>query len=255
MSFLRYFIGVLFSFFLMQDALYAQDSATVKWETVSRKTGDKKFELIFSGKIKTNWHLYAKASQADEIAGVLISLNDSSVQQSNPQVITNYRNIDDQVFGKKMEVGSDSIRIVLPITFSNEVVSPVRVNVSYYTGYKDNFIPEEQKFYVELEGAVVKKTTNRILIPSIDINNPVDKSGVVSETKSQSLFAIFGLGFIGGLLALFLPCFFPMIPLTVSFLPREPFLKKPVSAMLSYMAFSSLPSMYSLPFLSILLKN
>ncbi|MEI2747879.1 MAG: hypothetical protein V9E88_03855 [Ferruginibacter sp.] len=39
--------------------------------------------------------------------------------------------------------------LVLPITFSNEVVSPVRVNVSYYTGYKDNFIPEEQKFYVE----------------------------------------------------------------------------------------------------------
>ncbi len=226
MSFLRYIIGFVFSFFLMQDALYAQDSTTVKWETASRKTGDKQYELIFNGKIKTNWHLYAKASQADEIAGILISLNDSSIRQTQPQITTNYRNIDDQVFGKKMDVGFDSIRLILPITFSNEVVSPVRVNVSYYTGYKDNFIPEEQKFYVELEGAAVKKTANRILIPSIDINNPVDKSGVVSETKSQSLFAIFGLGFIGGLLALFLPCFFPMIPLTVSFFTKRAVSKK-----------------------------
>lgn len=37
----------------------------------------------------------------------------------------------------------------------------------------------------------------------------------------KSLWSIFGLGFIGGLLALLTPCVFPMIPLTVSFFTKS----------------------------------
>ena len=42
-----------------------------------------------------------------------------------------------------------------------------------------------------------------------------------SSEKSKTLFSIFGLGFIGGLLALLTPCVFPMIPLTVSFFTKK----------------------------------
>ncbi|SHI89318.1 protein-disulfide reductase DsbD family protein [Flavobacterium terrae] len=40
-------------------------------------------------------------------------------------------------------------------------------------------------------------------------------------TEKSSLWKIFGLGFIGGLLALLTPCVFPMIPLTVSFFTKS----------------------------------
>jgi thiol:disulfide interchange protein DsbD len=43
--------------------------------------------------------------------------------------------------------------------------------------------------------------------------------------KSKTLFSIFGLGFIGGLLALLTPCVFPMIPLTVSFFNKQNYKK------------------------------
>ena len=41
------------------------------------------------------------------------------------------------------------------------------------------------------------------------------------SSPSRTLFNIFGLGFIGGLLALLTPCVFPMIPLTVSFFTKK----------------------------------
>ena len=39
--------------------------------------------------------------------------------------------------------------------------------------------------------------------------------------ESKSLWNIFGLGVLGGLLALLTPCVFPMIPLTVSFFTKK----------------------------------
>ncbi len=40
-------------------------------------------------------------------------------------------------------------------------------------------------------------------------------------TEAKSLWRIFILGFLGGLAALFMPCIFPMIPLTVSFFTKQ----------------------------------
>ncbi len=42
-----------------------------------------------------------------------------------------------------------------------------------------------------------------------------------STAGSGSLWSIFGLGFLGGVLALLTPCVFPMIPLTVSFFTKN----------------------------------
>jgi thiol:disulfide interchange protein DsbD len=54
-----------------------------------------------------------------------------------------------------------------------------------------------------------------------DLWSPVIKElssyGEQNETSNKSLWAIFGLGFLGGLIALFTPCVWPIIPMTVSF--------------------------------------
>ncbi|MGB3801411.1 MAG: thioredoxin family protein, partial [Lewinella sp.] len=42
-----------------------------------------------------------------------------------------------------------------------------------------------------------------------------------AATRGQSLWSIFGLGLLGGLFALIMPCIFPMIPLTVSFFTKS----------------------------------
>ncbi|MCJ8208380.1 thioredoxin family protein [Mucilaginibacter sp. RS28] len=42
-----------------------------------------------------------------------------------------------------------------------------------------------------------------------------------SHQAKQTLWAIFGAGFLGGLAALFMPCIFPMLPLTVSYFTKK----------------------------------
>jgi thiol:disulfide interchange protein len=58
-------------------------------------------------------------------------------------------------------------------------------------------------------------------LPKVDLSAPVIASGSgTTLNKGTTLWTIFLLGFIGGLLALLTPCVFPMIPLTVSYFTK-----------------------------------
>jgi thiol:disulfide interchange protein DsbD len=46
-------------------------------------------------------------------------------------------------------------------------------------------------------------------------------SSIVSNQKSQTLWEIFIAGFLGGLLAITMPCIYPLLPLTVSFFTKK----------------------------------
>ena len=60
-------------------------------------------------------------------------------------------------------------------------------------------------------------------INNLDITNPIADCGgdEALSSEKKSYWLIFGLGFIGGLIALLTPCVFPMIPLTVSFFTKK----------------------------------
>lgn len=80
---------------------------------------------------------------------------------------------------------------------------------------------------VILDSAAAEKSelSNRLLIPSIDLNNPKANCAVGASSNitppTSGLWSIFLLGIIGGLVALLTPCVFPMIPLTVSFFTKK----------------------------------
>ena len=82
---------------------------------------------------------------------------------------------------------------------------------------------ESLDFNVEMEGGV--ETTTIIKIPSIDIKNPTSSCGD-DGTSGKSIFTIFLLGLVGGLIALLTPCVFPMIPVTVSYFTNKSHNKK-----------------------------
>lgn len=52
-------------------------------------------------------------------------------------------------------------------------------------------------------------------------NKEILNTGNESSNGKSSLWVVFGLGFLGGLIALLTPCVFPMIPLTVSFFTKQ----------------------------------
>lgn len=76
------------------------------------------------------------------------------------------------------------------------------------------------------EDSIKEDTTAKELIEKVDSNEVVDSNAEIDENseddvKNLSLWALFLLGVGGGLLALFTPCVFPMIPMTVAFFTKE----------------------------------
>ena len=52
-------------------------------------------------------------------------------------------------------------------------------------------------------------------------NTDLLAASTAQDNGSSSIWNIFLLGFVGGLIALLTPCVFPMIPLTVSFFTKQ----------------------------------
>lgn len=131
-------------------------------------------------------------------------------------------------------------QIVQPIKWTGEVVGDsVRLTATIDKGWHLNIIELGDGFYMdEYEGTftetVAKADTIRVRYNACDnkmctapetwefVSN--SDSGLASNSESglaseegQSIWWIFVMGLLGGLLAIFTPCVWPIIPMTVSF--------------------------------------
>jgi thiol:disulfide interchange protein len=221
-------LSLLFLFFYSN----AQDSAYVQWTANGKKITDGNYEIHLKGTIKPQWHLYAKGKQVDGLEGIKISFSDSAIKSSDePRLTGNFKTIADVIFeNKPVEVAEGNIEVVQNINIAGDVPAKLKTVLLYNVAGKDEFIPEEQKVEINMEGGVDLSSSNMILIPAIDLNKPVNACGGTGiqskESGGNGLLTIFLLGFLGGLVALITPCVFPMIPLTVSFFTKKAATKK-----------------------------
>ncbi|MFZ1306452.1 MAG: cytochrome c biogenesis protein CcdA [Ferruginibacter sp.] len=212
--------------FFFQLPVFAQDSAAVTWQATGKKIAAGQYEIKLTGTIKAGWHVYAKANTAAGLEGFTITFSDSAIQKAGDQQITgNTKTIADKIFETQTEVIENSLVVLQKINLSGTVPAKLKVTLLFNTANNDAFIPEEKKIEIDMEGGVDVSSSNRILISTIDLNNPVNDCGgtgiTAEESASGGLLTIFLLGFLGGLVALITPCVFPMIPLTVSFFTKK----------------------------------
>jgi len=203
-------------------SLFSQDNAApFNWKVESQRIAPGSYELVFSTGPSGDWQLYSP-NQAIVLLTTELQFKDSAVLND----------------GKFSETGAvktapnslfDTVRIydsptewTTAINFKNKdsVPSQLRGILLYTYGKEpDFFYPSTPfSFTVSLEGGV--KSTARIKISSIDINNPLTPCGD-DGTKNQSILKIFLLGILGGLIALLTPCVFPMVPVTVTFFTKK----------------------------------
>lgn len=216
----------IFAFFLFYGVTYAQDSTYVKWHSGIKKLPDNKYEIKLTGSIKPGWHLYSSVNETEGLTGILIDYEDSSVKKDPVKIGGNIFHIQDPIFEKRnIQVCSDSISILQVINYDRKPAPVIKLNLNYYVGYNENFIPEETRITIILDESAVVKTMNRVLIPTINLKKPLSECGASSSPFSNpgsgGLINLFFLGFLGGLIALLTPCVFPMIPLTVSFFTKK----------------------------------
>lgn len=214
----------------------------VKWKTSVEKISEDEFYLIMKATIEENWHVYSQYT-AD---GGSLPIEIVKAEETN----------DYELKGKALE--SETIKKfneVFKVTetfFDNEAILKQRIKLSNIdvskvtlnlTGQvcKEACLQIDEVFTFSLSAE--NENTNSGIIPTVDnasINsmlygmttedlsvssvkceNEVTSNASALQSGGKSLWNIFGLGFLGGLLALLTPCVFPMIPLTVSFFTKK----------------------------------
>ncbi|WP_406683614.1 thioredoxin family protein [Seonamhaeicola sp. MEBiC1930] len=211
---------------------FAQILEPVKWNTSVEKISDIEYDLIIEATIEKGWHVYSqyteeggslpieifkgKPEEGFEIIGKAVESD--TIRKYNEIFEVNESYFDDYaILKQRIKVNNGNLSEATLI-LTGQVCKEVCLQIN-----------EEFKFNLLSDNANISELNNEIkTIDNSAVNNklygmnPEEVSLIENEIKEEkSLWTIFGLGFLGGLLALLTPCVFPMIPLTVSFFTKS----------------------------------
>ena len=207
------------------------DSNPVTFTQDFRKISDTEYELIMKADIYEGWHVYSQKTDPGgslpsefrfEKEGEDYELIGETIES---ETIIEYSDIFevDETFFKDEAIFTQKIKLL------NPDVNQVNVNL-FYQVCKEVCIPADYDFSFVFDGSDASGMPTSIDERSqmmgsalqLDLKNKTLLKNVNDDiTVGSGLWKIFGLGFLGGLIALLTPCVFPMIPLTVSFFTKH----------------------------------
>ena len=212
----------------------------VTWGMLVEGKGSGRWELKFTATVQDGWYIYSQEGfGADGPIPTRIAL-DSALTHTK-LVGKPFEDGEGKVEGFDEIFGMNVRKYKQMVTFTREVevsdpLKDITGAVSYMVCNEEACVfPDPVKFTVNVAsgmatigspslGQLPPDTPScKYRLPNVDLHNPVIRATdeALSITRSgSSLWTIFLLGFIGGLLALLTPCVFPMIPLTVSFFTK-----------------------------------
>jgi thiol:disulfide interchange protein len=229
--FSRFFSTLLFV--LCSAALFAQNASNITWQSKIVKQDANTVEIEVNGVIKEGWWLYVNEDLLG-LTGLVATVQPGSpLTASLPKTTSIPKAIKDATFeNATTKVIEKNVIANFSVTSKNKLPASFEVLLKYDLGAVGEFLPQEEqsiKIVLNAQAAaqVEQAGANSMLLKNVDLNNPLANcktSGTVggsAEVASSGLWQIFGLGFLGGLVGLLMPCLFPMIPLTVSFFTKK----------------------------------
>ena len=222
-------LGLTSAFAQIQDPVQFK----AEWKSIS----DTEAQIVFTGVIDAGWHVYS--TDLPEGGPISATFNTDKMEgiELDGKLMPEGKEIEafDKVFDMKLRYFEEKATFVqkLKITASNYFIEGY---LEYGSCNDENCLPPtEAPFTFSGKGSASASATassdNKsetsaskvsTAVSTADYWSPViDKLNSFGEetaqTTNQSWIYIFFAGFIGGLLALFTPCVWPIIPMTVSF--------------------------------------
>ncbi|MCB0791498.1 MAG: thioredoxin family protein [Flavobacteriales bacterium] len=215
-----------------------QEDGPVHWSITVNEKGEGLWRLAFSAHVEEGWYVYSQRSHGDE-GPIPTSIRFDSLAQvevvgepleEGAHVLEAF----DEMFGMQVRKFKHDVAFLRDVRVDDPGASIGGV-INYMSCNDESCIfPDPLRFsIVPATGSVTigDRSTSDLAVrdgatyklPKVDLNAPVVRADEGSSTQVEqdaSLWRIFFLGFIGGLLALLTPCVFPMIPLTVSFFTK-----------------------------------
>ena len=232
---------------VLSVATWAQDP--VHFTVQQKQVSPEEVDLIFTAKIDKGWHLYSTNIPDGGPTRATLNLDKKVTQgvepigklQAKGKTVTKYEDMFEmnltyfensgqfvqrfKITGKEyklkgyLEYGACNDEMCMP---------PTSVDFSY-SGKGPADAPEakpeeavaDSVGTAAADSAAVAVADSAVIAEQSDLWRPVikelEKYKMDGSTTDRSLFYIFLLGLLGGLIALFTPCVWPIIPMTVSF--------------------------------------
>ena len=233
----------LLSVLLALPAL-AQIQEPIKFKTEWKQNSDSEAEIIFNATIDKGWHVYS--TELEEGGPISASFNIDQIQGAETigklTPVGNEINEMDPIFGMKVRYFKDKATFIQKIKITDKNYS-IKGYLEYGACNDENCLPPTSVDF-NFNGTSTSPATASE--SKEDITNNADSSSEISMTplkiassektdywkpvinelnsfgehageESMSWIYIFLTGLAGGLLALFTPCVWPIIPMTVSF--------------------------------------
>ena len=208
-------IFILF-FTLISVISSAQIYDPVNWEFSQKQISDTEIELKFKATIEEGWHLYSQHIGDDGPVPTEFTFTTDG----------GYELIDGVTEGEPIEEFDPNFDMILKY-FGHEAIFTQIVQVSSAEDFNlDGNVyfmvcdeaqclpPEEVEFSFDIKGV-----DGGTVVEEIEGNSTEKDSEESSNNESRWLLFLSALG--AGLLAILMPCTFPMIPMTVSFFTKQ----------------------------------
>ena len=225
----------LFSFILLTFSFFfISAQSPTSWSVKSVQLEDNKYNLIINAEIESGWHLYSQYLQSNEgPLSTFIQFEGSSTYNlidstKEEGVVTHY----DPVWEMDISYFENSAIFIQEIEVTDSTNTLVKGNVNFMVcDEKECLPPDDYSFEINLKSGVggqqaIEYKTDSITLavipslPLLDLTAPINNNCGEIEEADKSYWMLLIFGFLGGLISLFTPCVFPMVPLTVSFFTK-----------------------------------
>jgi thiol:disulfide interchange protein DsbD len=231
---------LILAFFLVSMSSIGQIYEPVKWNFELKNTSATTADIIIQASIDEGWHLYGLHIPNDgpQPTSVVFDKIENAVKVGDLQAPSKLQKQFDSNFNMELNWYTDNATFIQKIRFTEASKVKVKGYVKFMSCNDKSCLPPTKKpFSFGSSVSVSEPAPSKIIsnsvsepLPSKIISNVVKTdywTPVLNELKSfgntrdsadtTSLWLIFITGLIGGFLALFTPCVWPVIPMTVSF--------------------------------------
>lgn len=249
----------LFYLLLLPLAVNAQILNPVKWSTSTKDLGDNQFEVSLIANMEKGWHMYSQVHPADGIgipATIIFEKGNNYELVGKVTEIGELKDAYSELFGQQEKYYEDKVTFKQKIKVKGDKTVEVKFSAETqvcdaekclppdYHEFTVNLTPKKTEKKEDKIEETVSKVENEVSDKTTKIKDTIENevSTVIEKTDSTnniksisennsktdendkedaSLWGIFLKGIAGGLLALVMPCIFPMIPLTVSLFTKQ----------------------------------
>ncbi len=252
-----WFISLLILLLTSQHEIKAEIQDPVNFNVSLEKVSDEEFDVIFSATIDKGWHVYSVELPLGGPISTTITTEIADGAIAEGKLLARGKEIKeyDKLFGMDLRFFESSVTFIQRYKIIAEkyhvkgfleygacnqesCLPPMPVDFDF-SGYGPKDIEKEEKALDDkeltpkdtslaiapLKKDTIAKDTFQVSALVSDLWKPVIKElQAFDETdtaQNTSWFYIFLMGLLGGFIALFTPCVWPLIPLTVSFFLKQ----------------------------------